>query len=57
MTEIDTARRYLRKMDALMLDLTTEVDTDILPDEARRAIMIISIEIGEALKVLESEED
>jgi hypothetical protein len=57
MTEVDTAKKYLRKMDALMLDLTTEVDIDSLPEEAGKAIMVISSKISEALKILESEED
>jgi hypothetical protein len=57
MTEVDTAKKYLRKMDALMLDLTTEVDIDGLPEEAGKAIMVISIKISEALRVLESEGD
>ncbi len=57
MTEVDTAKKYLRKMDALMLDLTTEVDIDGLPEEAGKAIMIISSKISEALRILESEED
>jgi hypothetical protein len=57
MTEVDTAKKYLRKMDALMLDLTTEVDIDDLPEEAGKAIMIISSKISEALRILESEGD
>lgn len=57
MTEVDTAKKYLRKMDALMLDLTTEVGIDSLPEEAGKAIMVISGKISEALKILESEED
>jgi hypothetical protein len=57
MTEIDIAKRYLRKMDALMLDLSTEVDIDSLPEEAGKAIMMISSKIKEALNILESEED
>ena len=57
MTEVDTAKKYLRKMDALMLDLTTEVDIDGLAEEAGKAIMVISSKISEALKILESEED
>ncbi len=57
MTEVDTAKKYLRKMDALMLDLTTEVDIEGLPEEAGKAIMVISTKISEALRVLESEGD
>jgi hypothetical protein len=57
MTEVDTAKKYLRKMDALMLDLATEVDIDGLPEEVGKTIMLISTKISEALKMLESEED
>lgn len=57
MTEIDTTKKYLRKMDALMLDLTTEVDIDSLPEGAAKAIMTISIKISEVLRILESEGD
>ncbi len=57
MTEVDTAKKYLRKMDALMLDLATEVDIDGLPEEVGKTIMLISTKISEALKILESEED
>ena len=57
MTEVDTAKKYLRKMDALMLDLTTEVGIDRLPAEAGRAIILISSKISEALKILEFEVD
>lgn len=57
MTEVDTAKKYLRKMDALMLDLATEIDIDGLPEEAGKTIMLISTTISEALKMLESEED
>ncbi len=56
MTEVDTAKKYLRKLDALMLDLTTEVDIDSLPKEAGKVIMIISTKISEALKILKEED-
>lgn len=57
MTEVDTVKKYMRKMDALMLDLIAEVDIGSLPEEAGKAIMVISSKISEALKILESEED
>ena len=57
MTEIDTAKKYLRKIDGLMLDLTTEVDIDGLPEEARKAIVMIINKVKQALEILESEED
>jgi len=57
MTEIDTVKKYLRKIDGLMLDLTTEVDTDGLPEEAGKAIVMIINKVKQALEILESEED
>ncbi|MCI0454399.1 MAG: hypothetical protein L0Y68_05330 [Candidatus Dadabacteria bacterium] len=57
MTEIDTAKKYLRKIDAIILDLTTEVDVDGLPDEVGKAIIMITNKVKEALEILESEED
>jgi len=57
MTEVDTVKKYMRKMDALMLDLIAEVDIGSLAEEAGKAIMVISSKITEALKILESEED
>jgi len=57
MTKIDTAKRFLRKIDALMLDLTTEVDIDGLPEEAGKAIVMITNNVKLALEILESEED
>ncbi len=57
MTEIDIVKRYLRKIDALMLDLTTEVDVGSLPDEVRKAIMVILSKVNETLRILESEGD
>jgi hypothetical protein len=57
MTEIDIVKRYLRKIDALMLDLTTEVDVGSLPDEVGKAIMVILSKVNEALRILESEGD
>ena len=57
MTEVDTAKKYLRKMDALMLDLTTEVDIDNLSEEVGKAIMVISTKISEALRILDFEGD
>ncbi len=56
MTEVDTAKKYLRKLDALMLDLTIEVDIDNLPEKVGKVIMIISTKINEALKILEEED-
>ena len=57
MTEIDTAKKYLSKIDGLMLDLTTEVDIDGLPEEAGKAIVMIINKVKQALEILESEED
>jgi hypothetical protein len=57
MTEIDKAKKYLRKIDALMLDLTNEVDVYGLPDEAGKVIIMITNKVKEVLKILESEED
>jgi hypothetical protein len=56
MTEIDIAKKYLRKIDVLLIDLTNEVSVDGLPDEAGKAIIIIANKVKKALEILELEE-